>query len=123
MSEIPASAKPFLQNLSAARLIRTFHEDGRACVEVAHDALFRHWDVLAQWLSDDRGYLVVKAQVEREAAALDDPELEREEDAYLTGFRLARAEDLVAHRPEMLSERDRAFVDKSAAASSGSGVI
>ena len=39
--------------------------DGRIVAEVAHEAFLRAWPLLAQWLREERDFLVFKGEVER----------------------------------------------------------
>src|SRR5262249_24794980 len=56
--DIPPAARPALERLVTARLrARGVDKDDHPVVEVAHEALFRTWDTLVQWLRQDRDFL------------------------------------------------------------------
>jgi len=62
----------FIQRLVDARLLRTGTDSqGRATLEIAHEALLRVWPLLAGWLADDARKLAALAGLRRAAAAWD----------------------------------------------------
>jgi hypothetical protein len=87
--------------------------DGRVFAEVAHEAFLRSWPRLTQWLYDERVFLVFKAEVEREERQW--RELNRADEALLTGLNLSRAEQYLPLRPQDLSPDVAAFVQRSIA--------
>ena len=112
-SEIPPNAYDFIDNLVDARLVRTFSVHGTDYIEVAHEALFRNWDLLARWLAEDRELLAIKEQIEREVTDVKESEDRTGKPSFLAEYKLARAEFLVAERPEMLSAEDRKIIFRS----------
>lgn len=72
-SEIPDAAKPALERFVADHLlVKNDHDDegGRwVSVEVAHEALFRAWPALKQWLDDAADILRWRRDVQRDRAA------------------------------------------------------
>jgi hypothetical protein len=88
--------------------------DKRVVAEVAHEALLRAWPRLADWLREERDFLVFKGDTERaQRRWLATGQVDK---ALLTGFDLARAEEWLPTRPEDLSPEVTAFVQSSAAA-------
>ena len=57
--------------LAAARLVATRRELGSDTVEVAHEALFRHWPTLRSWLEQERADLLLRREAERAALICD----------------------------------------------------
>jgi hypothetical protein len=53
------------------RLLVCGEQDGAATVEVAHEALLREWDLLADWIQERREALVRRAEVLRDARRWD----------------------------------------------------
>src|SRR5262245_4866613 len=88
--------------------------DKRIVAEVAHEALLRAWPRLAQWLREERDFLVSKGDTERAQRRW--LGMGQAEKALLTGLDLARAEESLATRSEDLSAEVTAFVRRSAAA-------
>ena len=88
--------------------------DGRIIAEVAHEALLRAWPRLAQWLREEREFLVFKGDGERAERRWRD--MGRADRALLTGLDLARAEEWLPTRSEDLSPEMTAFVRLSVAA-------
>ena len=96
-----------LRTLADARLVTI----GEGTVEVAHEALIRHWPTLREWLDEDReGRLVhrrlTEATGEWEAAARDPALLYR-------GTRLAGASDWADAHDGELNELEREFLRES----------
>jgi WD40 repeat protein len=86
---------------------------GRVVAEVAHEALLRAWPRLAQWLREERDFLVFKGETEHaERRWRDMGQLDR---ALLTGLDLARAEEWLPKRPSDLSTAVTAYVQRSIA--------
>src|SRR5215212_9454818 len=87
---------------------------GRDEVEVAHEALIRHWPRLRQWLDQDRAALLLRESI-REAAQ----EWARHdhEESYLThrGRRLEEAATLAQHPRFSLNAQERAYLDAAVA--------
>lgn len=97
-------------------LVTAAPEGGEAYAEVAHEAIFRRWGKLQEWIAGQREFLAWKATLEarrREWQVL--PEAERE-DALLRGGALVQAEGWLANRPDDLGGDDRAFILGSIAA-------
>jgi WD40 repeat protein len=100
-----------LRTLADTRLVTM----GQGTVEVAHEALIRHWPTLRGWLDEDReGRLLHRRLTE---AAHEWEALGRDPGALLRGTRLATTGDwATAHDPE-LNELEREFLTASRRAS------
>jgi energy-coupling factor transporter ATP-binding protein EcfA2 len=62
-----ASITLLLEKLANARLVvKTFNED-KTEIEVAHEALIRHWERLRGWLNEDRNNLQLRESVSEDA--------------------------------------------------------
>jgi WD40 repeat protein/class 3 adenylate cyclase/energy-coupling factor transporter ATP-binding protein EcfA2 len=109
--EQEAKVREVLQTLAAARLVTI----GEETVEVAHEALIRHWPTLRAWLDEDReGRLLHRRLTE---AAQEWEALGRDPGALFRGTRLATTGDwATAHDPE-LNELEREFLTASRQAS------
>jgi hypothetical protein len=88
--------------------------DERIVAEVAHEALLRAWPRLADWLREERDFLVCKGDTERAQRRW--LAMGQVDKALLTGLDLARAEESLATRSEDLLPEVTAFVQSSAAA-------
>jgi WD40 repeat protein len=111
LDEFGADARPVLDELTDSRLLTVSEGE----VEVAHEALLREWPRLRGWLEED----VEGRRLHRNlrAAASDWDEGGRDRSELYRGARLAAARDWAADHDPELSERERAFLDESAAAS------
>ena len=124
LSELPADARRLVQALVAARLLTIRGDrDGdehQQLVEVTHEALFKAWPDLDQWLLEEQAFLT---DLERIRAARDvwmqAPE-DQKPNALLHGLLLTRSRDWLLRYPQRFAGRDmeplRAFIADSAAA-------
>lgn len=94
-----------LARLADARLITV----GDNSVEVAHEALIRHWPRLREWLSEDRDGLRIHRQLT--FAAQEWQSLERDADAVYRGTRLTVATAWAAGNEQALNPLEHAFLD------------
>lgn len=111
-----AKLQSFSGDSQAMRLIAAFtnerllttSDEHLPSVEVAHEAIFRHWERLAQWIRHEQEDLILLRQV-REAAAF--WENKGRSDAYLwSGGRLREAREMIARKNPILSEGEREFL-------------
>jgi WD40 repeat protein/class 3 adenylate cyclase len=108
-----ADVEEVLRLLADARLITM----GEGTVEVAHEALIRHWPTLRAWLDEDReGRLVHRRLTE---AAQEWQALGRDPAAVYRGSRLAAASDWAQQHDDELNELEREFLRASRAAELG----
>ncbi len=89
LADLPGAAD-LLDRLAAARLV-TLDRDN---VELAHEALIRHWPRLHEWLSEDRDGLRTHRQLTD--AALAWKSLHRDPGALYRGARLSRSQEWAA---------------------------
>ncbi|CAI8820069.1 dynein assembly factor with WDR repeat domains 1 [Pseudomonas sp. IT-194MI4] len=54
MSDLPAESRPLIRALVDKHLLLSDLREGASVVEVAHESLFRQWDVLVDWLREER---------------------------------------------------------------------
>jgi WD40 repeat protein/class 3 adenylate cyclase len=109
--EQEAEVHEVLRTLADARLVTI----GERTVEVAHEAIIRHWPTLRAWLDEDReGRLLHRRLTE---SAQEWETLGRDPGALFRGSRLATTGDwATAHDPE-LNELEREFLIASRQAS------
>jgi WD40 repeat protein len=108
----PAETVTLVKRLADARLLVTSLNtaSGQEEVEVAHEALIRHWPRLRDWLEEDRAELHLREGV-REAAR--EWEASDRDEAYLV-HRGGRLEDVEALRQQprfALNELEQAYVE------------
>jgi class 3 adenylate cyclase/WD40 repeat protein len=106
---VDEKTREVLATLTERRLITTT----ATSAQPAHEALLREWPRLRRWLDADREgrrlhQQVATAAAEWEAAG-------REDDSLLRGARLAAADDWRADHEDALSDREKQFLDASAA--------
>lgn len=89
------------------RLLVKTVDKGETQIEVAHEALFRSWAPLVGWLDANRADLLLKQQVERDAAAWD--EEGRQNERLWIGGRLQQAGELAQR--QQLPDVEREFVN------------
>ena len=94
MVDLPAASRPLVQALIEKRLLLSDARDGVPVVEVAHESLLRHWNTLAEWLSEERDDLKEADRLEQAAAAW--AKSGQKVDWLMEGERLAIAETVTA---------------------------
>lgn len=94
LEHLPAQSRSLIAALSDRRLLLTDRRDGDTMVEVAHEALLRQWDLLAQWLAEERNRLQEADALEQ--AARDWMESKRQSAWLIEGERLETAEALAS---------------------------
>jgi hypothetical protein len=96
------------------RLVVTVtNKAGETYAEVAHEAIFRRWERLRDWVGSQREFLTWKSALETANRAWQAaPEISKN-DALLMGFALAQAESWVMSRGEDVPDSDRKFIDLS----------
>jgi WD40 repeat protein len=99
-----------LDELVAARLL-TVDKNG---VELAHEALIRHWPRLTDWLGDDRTGLRIHRQLTEAADSWES--VGRDTGALYRGVRLNAAHDWMTSRERTLSQHEKEFLHASRAA-------
>jgi formylglycine-generating enzyme required for sulfatase activity len=67
----PSFAEVLLDRFVDRRLLVSGGEGGERTITVAHEALFRVWDTLRDWLLEDRKALMLRARIEDAAAEWD----------------------------------------------------
>ena len=84
---------------------------GRETVEVAHEALIRHWQRLQGWLNADREFLLWRQRLRHDLE--DWQRTNRDEGALLRGASLAEAERWHTERAAHLTPGEREFIQAS----------
>jgi formylglycine-generating enzyme required for sulfatase activity len=115
-SLLPPETYPLLERLVAARLLlkdRRTLADGQedVVVEVAHEALIRHWALLENWVEANREFLAWEHRLR--GAIRHYEERHKNTDFLLRGFALTEAQEWVKKQPNSVSPEARAFVTAS----------
>jgi formylglycine-generating enzyme required for sulfatase activity len=96
------------------RLIVTLTtETGETYAQVAHEALFRRWQKLREWIAAEREFLTWRSGLEVARQPSKGAPDRSEDDTLLMGHALARAQDWLAKRADDLSQSDREFIERS----------
>ena len=107
-----APIRELVQRLADARLVVTRGLDSGAEgeVEVAHEALIRHWPRLRGWLDEDRINYRLREGIGEDAAEWD--RASRPDDLLPRwNSKLAAAAELSSRRPRFFNELERAYLD------------
>jgi WD40 repeat protein len=91
--KLDAEGGDLVDALIAARLLTTWDENGIRMVEVAHEALFTAWDLLATVLREHHAFLLGLQQLARDQAEWAEAVKVGRQGDLLTGLRLARARE------------------------------
>ena len=97
------------------RLLVTCTPDtGETYAEVAHEAVFRRWDKLRNWIAAEREFLAWKTGLEAARHAWEKTPDDTKSDALLMGAALTQARSWLTKRGEDLLVVDWEFIDQSA---------
>lgn len=89
-------------------------EEGEVFIEVAHEALLRHWGPLAEWIREDQERRRRRLELRAAADAWGDHQgSEHAEDYLLRGRRLEEALEFLLAHPDELDERVFPFINAS----------
>jgi formylglycine-generating enzyme required for sulfatase activity len=96
-------------------LVTVTNESGETFAEVAHEAIFRRWNRLREWIAAAREFLAWRSGLETARRAWQATPDGSKNDALLMGFALARAQGWLAKRADDLLGADREFIGLSVA--------
>ena len=91
-------------------LVTATPESGETYAEVAHEAIFRRWDKLREWIAAEREFLAWKTGLETARRAWQATPDASKYDALLMGAALTQAQSWLAQRAEDLPKLDREFI-------------
>ncbi len=91
--QLSEQAHAWLERFVKARLVVARGDDENRTVEVAHEALFRAWDLLAQWLEENREALALRHELSLAVRLWE--QADRTADDLWRGGRLERALELL----------------------------
>jgi hypothetical protein len=94
-------------------LVTATPESGETYAEVAHEALFRRWAKLREWIAAEREFLVWKTALERDRHNWEKTPTASKRDALLMGLALTQARDWLLKRPDDLPSGDVTFIEQS----------
>jgi formylglycine-generating enzyme required for sulfatase activity len=89
---------------------------GEPYVEVAHEAIFRFWDRLRDWIAAEREFLMWRNRLENARHVWQVAPPRSRDEALLMGFALTQAQHYLGERGKDFSPEDRQFVISSIAA-------
>jgi formylglycine-generating enzyme required for sulfatase activity len=81
--------------------------------EVAHEAIFRRWDKLRDWIAAEREFLAWRTSLEAARRSWEMAPPQSRSDALLSGLMLAQAHAFLAQRPDDFLSIDRDFIAQS----------
>jgi formylglycine-generating enzyme required for sulfatase activity len=93
-------------------LVTATPEAGETYAEVAHEAIFRRWEKLREWIAAEREFLAWRTGLEAARRAWQARPDRSKSDALLMGAPLTLAQSWLEKRREDLSDVDRDFIDK-----------
>jgi formylglycine-generating enzyme required for sulfatase activity len=94
-------------------LVTVTTETGETYAEVAHEAIFRRWDRLREWIAAEREFLAWRSGLEVARRAWQATPEPSRHDALLMGAALAQAQSWLAGRADDLHPLDRTFITRS----------
>ena len=96
-------------------LVTATTETGETYAEVAHEAIFRRWDKLREWIAAEREFLAWRSGLEAARRAWQATADASKHDALLMGAALTQAQSWLAKRAADLPMPDREFIALSIA--------
>ena len=91
-------------------LVTATPETGETNAEVAHEAIFRRWDKLREWIATEREFLAWRSNLEAARRAWQATPQRSKNDALLMGLALAQAKSWLAKRSDDLPTAERDFI-------------
>jgi formylglycine-generating enzyme required for sulfatase activity/cellulose biosynthesis protein BcsQ len=91
-------------------------EGSETYAEIAHDAIFRRWQKLRDWIAAEREFLAWRTGLEAARRAWQAAPDRSKPDALLMGFALAQGQRWLARRHDSLPDADREFIAQSSKA-------
>src|SRR5262249_54362470 len=85
-------------------------EGGEPYAEVAHEAIFRRWETLREWIALEREFLAWLTGLEAARRAWQAAPDDKKDGALLMGLALATAQSKLAERGDDIPEPDREFI-------------
>src|SRR6266540_2014425 len=103
-----------LANYPNRLLVTVTTETGETFAEVAHEAIFRRWGKLRDWIAAEREFLAWRTGLEAARRTWQATPDSSKSDALLMGAGLTQAQSWIEKRREDLPVLDRDFIDQSA---------
>ncbi|MCC6780522.1 MAG: toll/interleukin-1 receptor domain-containing protein [Hyphomicrobiales bacterium] len=121
IAEHPSDASRLVRALVQARLLTARGDGGDGeLVEVTHEALFKAWPELDQWLTEEQSFLIDLERIRGAHEVWAQAATDQRTQALLRGLLLTRARDWMLRYPQRFLGRDleplRAFIVASTAA-------
>jgi len=91
-------------------LITATPESGEVYAEVAHEAIFRRWEKLKEWISAEREFLAWRSGLEFDRRTWQSAPKRSKDDALLMGLALVQAQDWFERRFDDIHVVDRDFI-------------
>ena len=91
-------------------LVTVTNEAGETYAEVAHEAIFRRWGKLREWIAAEREFLAWRSGLEAARRAWQNTTETSKGDALLMGAALTKAQQWFAQRAKDLPKVDREFI-------------
>ncbi len=91
-------------------LVTATPEGGETYAEVAHEAIFRRWEKLREWIAAEREFLAWRSGLEAARRAWQAAPEASKHDALLMGLALSQAQSWLAKRSADIPGTDREFI-------------
>ncbi len=102
-----------LANYPNRLLVTVTTETGETFAEVAHEAIFRRWGKLRDWIAAEREFLAWRTGLEAARRAWQATPAGSKNDALLMGFALDQAREVRRERADDIPDSDREFIELS----------
>lgn len=112
-NDLPERSHQVMEDFINKRLLvsRVDEKTSQRLVEVAHEALFKTWAKLKQWLDKERGFLEWRHRLKTEIS--DWEHVARDKGSLLRGATLNEAMGWLDKKRDVLKKKERQFIQKS----------
>lgn len=111
--DLPVLSHPIMEEFINKHLLvsRVEEKTSECLVEVAHEALFRTWTRLKEWLDEEKGFLEWRYRLQTEI--VDWQHVDQDKGSLLRGAALNEALSWFEKKRDQLKEKERVFIQKS----------
>jgi Sulfatase-modifying factor enzyme 1 len=99
-----------LANYPNRLVVTATTEGGDTYAEVAHEAIFRRWDKLREWIAAEREFLIWKSALETARRGYDNAPVNAKAEAVLMGLPLTQASHWLTRRAGDIPVADHGFI-------------
>lgn len=111
--DLPTLSQPIMEEFINKHLLvsRVEETTSKRLIEVAHEAIFRTWARLKQWLNEEKGFLEWRYRLQTEI--MDWQHVEQDKGSLLRGAALNEALSWLEKKHDQLKDKEQVFIQNS----------